>query len=276
MSSSNALAPTAHDFWEVLPKWQYVSGRTIGAYNVFWKYPPGFKDDIMPKVFQCPILLDRITERFQQILNSGQFNIDEITLLFRRTGFHISVPGNACGIDPDYRGNSMCGHNVDSPSQTYSLCFLLLTMLDEIYQIASIWENHPDTGIEETDQNEKWLTLTRSRESKPFRLWGVKDSDFHTCGYVYARDWEEAREAANQFYPEKCQRVEPEPYWSTEPRPFVAIPKRRYTVLVFTKNGEMQSKTIDTFTRELAISEAKKSLDPNCILDVRVDNCEEI
>ena len=265
---------TWHQLWEQLPKWQCVPDRTIGAYNVFWNYPPGFKDVIMPKVFQCPKLLEIIVERFQQVLNSGQFDIDEITLLVRPTGFHISVPGNACGIDPDHIGNSMCGHNIDSPAQAFSLCFLLLTMLGEIYSIASIWDNNTDVGIEITEKKEKCLTIIRSRESKPFAMWSVTDFDGNMCGYVSARDWEEARETANLFFTEQYQRVQP--HWTTEPRPFMPTERCKYTVLVFLINGEMQTKTIEAYSSESATTQARELFDIDSIYDVRVKSCKEI
>lgn len=261
-----------NNLWRHLPKWQHISGKSMGAYNVFWEYPDNFKRDIMPKVFACPKLLDIIVSRCQTVLDSGQFDIDKITLLIRPTGFHISVPGNACGIDPDHTGNSMCGHNVDNPAQAFNLCFLLLTMLDEIYSVASIWEKFPNTGIEETDQSEKWFHLTRSRESKPFRLWGVVNFDYETCGYIYARDWEEAQEMANLFYPEKHQRVEP--YWSTEPRPFGTMSKRKYSILVFLKNGDMKTLKVTAYSEDIAFSQVKALCADDEIFDMRIDRVE--
>ncbi|MEK7062081.1 MAG: hypothetical protein AAB942_00900 [Patescibacteria group bacterium] len=263
-----------HQLWRLLPKWQYTPGQDMNAYNVFWDYPPGFKDTIMPKVFACPLLLDRIVERCQKVLDSGQFDIDKITLFFRQTGFHITVPENACGIDPNYTGDSMCGHNVDHPSQAFSLCFLLLTILDEITQMAALWENNPDTGIEETETNKKWFTLERKKESKPFRLWCVLDFNHEICGNVYARDWEEAKKVANQFYPDEYQSIKL--YWPTEPKLFIEATKSRYTILVFTRNGKMHTIKIEAFSDKLAMQEAKQLFNPNCIIKVRIDSCKEI
>jgi hypothetical protein len=57
-------------------------------------------------------------------------------VLYEDTGFHISVPGNACGIDPGYRyfengeGYEFCGHNIDSPIQQISILAGLAVLHD--------------------------------------------------------------------------------------------------------------------------------------------------
>lgn len=264
-----------YEWWKQLPRWQYVSDRDIGAYNVFWDYPADFQSEIMPKVFACPKLLDIIVGRFQKVLDSGQFDIDEITLLVRSTGFHVSVPGNACGIDPDsyLAAKGMCGHNIDTSAQAFSLCFLLLTILDEIAQMAALWKTNPDVGIKETETEEKWFTLKRSRRSKPLKLWSVKRFDNCFVGYAYARDHDEAQEIAQERFGADACRITRS--FVDQPIGLLPQPKYTYWMKVFLVGGEMKEIKVNAYSEDLAISEAREQFREDEVLDIRIANIKD-
>ncbi|MEK7629624.1 MAG: hypothetical protein AAB394_03880 [Patescibacteria group bacterium] len=88
-------------------------------------------------------ILGRITKAICEIhkqMHGRLSNFEEMDIraYVHNGGFHISVPGNACGIDPSHHltdrdegGYEFCGHNIDSPLQQLSIIAGLAALHDE-------------------------------------------------------------------------------------------------------------------------------------------------
>ncbi len=186
--------------FERFPSW------TKDDYNIYWRLPEIYKRHA-DKIWGCSKLIEQIIERSKLVLNSGQFDIREVDLSFDSRGVTISVlPGtNGCMVYPSPDGRSYSCHNIDSPNQCFSLYFLLVTALNEIFQWIARWEEDPGAGLTE-DVEKTYFRLERSLESKDFRLFEIKDWDLETAGVSFARTTEEAEKVAkNVLGEDECQ-----------------------------------------------------------------------
>lgn len=179
-----------------LPNWSYAKDRVKGSYAVSWTYLPFYKKHV-EKVCQSTKLQQRIVDKCQFVLDSGQFEIDTVEITFSQEGLTIGVrPGNACYIGPGSMGG-VGNHNIDNPAQCFSLLFLLITALGEIYSMMSVWEDEPQCSIDR-EIGDKVYRLERSLRSKPFKLFEMQDG-LDVGEYVYARTRREATEFLEQI-----------------------------------------------------------------------------
>jgi hypothetical protein len=179
-------------FIQSLPTWGFQDhGESRRAYWVLWHYPP-FYERHAEKIAVCPKLQEKIARSCQFVLDSGQFDIDWVELFFREHGLIINVPGNACGIYPDFDRSGQYGsHNIDTSAQCFSLLFFLITALFEIYSTMATWEEDPTVGIE-GEPCDRMYRLKRTINSKRYEHWEAIDDGYRTFAIIHARSRDEA------------------------------------------------------------------------------------
>jgi len=180
------------DAKEELPSWGCNHERS--SYWIGWKYPPFYKH-YKEKLCRCEKLHQKIRERCQLILDSGQFDLEYVELKFWLQGLIIDVPGDACCVYPDRDGYS--SHNIDNQAQCFGLLFFFITALEEVYTIMGIWKENPEFGLT-LPAGDYLYRLDRSRESKPFKPWEIRD-DCRPLALILARDRREAEEKTERL-----------------------------------------------------------------------------
>jgi len=122
---------------------QYVAQKmkTTGCQELFFSLAPGSGNlDIAPKVFRDVIQAMRNMHLhiFPKDI-TREYAMWDFKMLVRDSGtFHLSVPGDACGLDPDYCvsplernvGLKLSPHNLDSVLQQLCLLAGLATLED--------------------------------------------------------------------------------------------------------------------------------------------------
>lgn len=160
------------EFWECLPRWQVNTTNSLTRKAVGCNYPP-FYLKYAPFLSKCPKLWEKISIRFQTIIESIDFGIGQIRFHFLKDGIAIGVePSNACAVCPDASSfqQDFQSHNIDRMDYCLALFVLLSTALDEIYFQIAIWEkeNPPKTDIDpDFIHDEIWI---KSPYRNPYQL----------------------------------------------------------------------------------------------------------
>ncbi|HUC38632.1 MAG TPA: hypothetical protein VL944_00695 [Candidatus Acidoferrum sp.] len=145
-----------------LPTWGVSSdaGRTSGWVGV--RQLPEDTKKWMPRLKDSKKFMDALTDEIKEVLSDPEYSsvlsFEIHTNNSQGPSVYI-VPGNACGIMPNYRGDGYDCHNVDNRFQADALAAAAIVLLKHLYRAIDECERDPNAFSDGGDRGYREFKL---------------------------------------------------------------------------------------------------------------------